>query len=320
MTRKSVTDVPNEETQRLLAAVAESGLPALETLPVGEAREQFRARVAETTFSRVDVGQVSNTEIPVDDTTLPARVYLPPETTGPPDLLIYFHGGGFVIGDLDAYDEICRRICMAGSVAVVSVQYRKAPESKFPVAVEDALAATDYLVEHAAALGINNTTVFVAGDSAGGTLAAVVAQADAQKPAPGLTAQILIYPALDHVGSYGSRKEFSEIFPVTSAAMRWYDSCYFASPADKESPLASPGLSPDLGPVAPGLVITAGLDPLRDEGEAYGNRLCQISSHSRVRRFAGTVHGFLGMGRFLSCAYAAIEEIGDFVQIWRSSS
>ncbi|WP_081685772.1 alpha/beta hydrolase [Candidatus Solirubrobacter pratensis] len=237
---------------------------------------------------------------------LRARLYVPDEP-GPHPLLVYFHGGGFVAGDLDTHDAPCRVLCRHGGVRVLSVDYRLAPEHPFPAWVEDALAAYDWACENAAALGADPRRVAVSGDSAGGNLAALIAQE--RRPGPAL--QLLIYPSVDMTRMRRSHELFGDGFFLTSALIEWYAGHFLPEGADAADIRRSPLLAPDVSGVAPAIVVNAGFDPLRDEGEAYAARLRDAGVPVLAHRFRGLFHGFINsVGVSPACRGALTEVAG----------
>lgn len=226
---------------------------------------------------------------------LPARCYVPKERLiSPPPLLVWLHGGGWAAGDLDTHDQVCRYLARFGHVTVLSVDYRLAPEHPFPAAVHDAVAAFSWGVEHAEELGCDPARVAIGGDSAGGNLAAVVAQVTRDDGRPTPVAQLLVYPAVDMTTTYPSEEVFAEGYFLTKASMDWYERTYYRG-ADKADPRLSPLRHPELAGLAPALVVTAGFDPLRDEGESYAKALQQAGVPVVLHRSASQVHGFLNM-------------------------
>ncbi len=223
---------------------------------------------------------------------VPARLYRPTDRTDS-GLLVYYHGGGWVIGNVDSHDGICRSLAARTGHAVLSVDYRLAPEHPYPAAAEDALCSLRWAYENAAELGVNPDRIAVGGDSAGGNLAAIVAQ---QRPVP-LVFQLLIYPATDMTQSFGSHTENAAGPVLTQQAMEWFIGHYMPATADKKDPLASPLFAPDSLFVGapPALIITAEKDPLRDEGEAYGRKLIENGVTASIIRFNGMFHGFFSM-------------------------
>jgi acetyl esterase len=227
---------------------------------------------------------------------IPVRVYRKFGSAPRPRTVMYLHGGGWVTGDLDSHDGSCRLLADVTGCVVVAVDYRLAPEHPFPAAVDDSLAAYRWIHEHADDLGVEPGKVGVMGDSAGGNLAAVVAQVtrDAQVPAP--VAQCLVYPATETRFTAPSHDLFATGFMLTRAGMEWFRSQYLPDPADWDSPLAAPSLTDDLSGLAPAAVFTAGFDPLRDDGRAYADALAKAGVPVQYRCYDDLVHGFFGMG------------------------
>jgi acetyl esterase len=242
---------------------------------------------------------------------LPARLYAPVEP-GPHPLLVYFHGGGFVAGDLDTHDAPCRVLCRHGGARVLAVAYRLAPEHAFPAWNDDALAAFDWARAHAAELGADPGRVAVGGDSAGGSLSAVVAQE--RRGADGPAAQLLIYPNVDVSRARRSHELFGEGFFLTSALIEWYAGHFLPDGTDRLDPRRSPLLAPDVTGVAPAIVVTAGFDPLRDEGEEYAERLRQAGVPLVARRFRSLFHGFINSVGLSPACMAALAEVGGILR------
>lgn len=239
------------------------------------------------------VAHVEDRTVPGPAGEIPVRVYTP-SGSGPFPVLVFFHGGGWVICDLDTHDEICRGLCNGAGCVVVSVDYRLAPEHKFPAAPEDCYAATQWGAAHAAEVNGDSARLAIAGDSAGGNLTAVVAQMARDQHGPKLVFQLMIYPATDFTFSGPSIKENSQGYFLTSEDMRWFSDHYLRSEVDRRNPLASPMLAADLSRLPPALIITGEYDPLRDEGEAYGRRLKEAGVPVIISRYAGMIHGFFG--------------------------
>lgn len=244
----------------------------------------------------VRVGETRSVSIPGPAGTIGARHYRPLGATGSAPLLVFFHGGGFVMGDLESHDAVCRLICRDAGVHVLAVDYRLAPEHPAPAAVEDAYAAYRWAREHAAELGADPRRVAVGGDSAGGCLAAVVTvlARDAGDPIPAL--QWLVYPVTDMRGGSRSRSLFGDGFLLTKHDMDWFQDTYLHnSDLDVTDPRVSPMMTPDLAGVSPALVITAGFDPLRDEGDQYADRLRTAGVAVDHRQMGSMVHAFLNL-------------------------
>ncbi len=291
----------------LLQLIAEVGVPAHEGTPE-EARAAFRQLTVGGRRPEhvVPVASTEDVQVAGADGDLHARVYRP-EGDGPFPTVVMFHGGGWVIGDLETHDNGARSICRDARAVVVSVDYRLAPEAPFPAAVDDAIAATEWVARHLAELG-GDERLAVAGDSAGGNLAAVVAQHRRYVDAPPLVGQLLIYPAVDVVGNYPSRTENATGYFLDQPTMAWFMAQYAADRALHADPRLSPILTEDLSGVAPAVVVTAGFDPLRDEGEAYAGRLEDAGVATEVRRFGHMIHGFFDMGAISPGAQSCIDE------------
>ena len=297
--------------QRVIDLVRESGRPPYETLTPPEAREV--SRNARTVFQPdpPDVAELRDLVAHTVQGPIPLRLVRGKGTVPGAVLpgLVYFHGGGWVIGDLDTHDTLCRQIANAAGCAVISVHYRLAPEHKFPAAVEDAIAATRWVAEHARELGVDAARLGVGGDSAGGNLATVVALDARDRGGPRLGLQALVYPGTDMSMRHDSHRRYGEGLFLTRTMIAWFRDHYLRTPADREDWRASPLLAPDVSRLPPAVVITAGFDPLVEEGEEYAQRLVGAGVPVTVRRFTGQIHAFITMGRMIPDAYAAVEEI-----------
>jgi acetyl esterase len=225
-------------------------------------------------------------------------------------LVVYYHGGGWVLGDLETHDATCRRLANASDCIVVAVDYRLAPEHKFPAAVEDCYAAALWAAENAASLGVDAARVAVAGDSAGGNLAAVVSLLAKQRGGPPLAHQALIYPVTDFDFQRPSYQENAEGYLLTRQAMEWFWRQYLNDDAEGADPLASPLRAPDLRGLPPATVITAEYDPLRDEGEVYAERLAQAGVPTTCVRYLGQIHGFISLEHLLPAGRQALLALG----------
>jgi acetyl esterase len=294
------------EIRALLDQQAASGRPPLHRQSVAQARAFHLQDAAPLNGEPVPVAAVADRVVPGPGGELPVRVYTP-EGEPPFPIVVFFHGGGWVVGTLDSYDPLCRALAAAVPAVVVSVGYRLAPEHRWPAAVEDAYAATLWASRHAAELGGAQHRLAVAGDSAGGNLAAVVALGARDRGGPAIAFQLLVYPALDAAGDTGSWREYAEGFYLTAAGMRWYWDHYLGG-ADGAAPDASPLGAAFLGGLPPALVVTADHDVLRDEGEAYTARLREAGVAADVRRVEGVVHGFLRWRAVTGAADAALQE------------
>jgi acetyl esterase len=292
----------------LLELLASAGNRPMHQGTPEEARAAFRLLTVDSRQPQhvVPVGSVEDRAVPGPDGDLRVRVYRPEEDSPVPTVLL-FHGGGWVIGDLDTHDNMARSICRDCRAVVVSVDYRLAPEAPFPAAVEDALAATRWAGDHLGELG-GDGRLAVAGDSAGGNLAAVVAQVLRDDGGPALAAQLLVYPATDVTGDYPSRTENAEGYFLDLATMVWFMGQYAADAAAHTDLRLSPLRAADLSGLPPAVVVTAEYDPLRDEGEAYAERLREAGVPVEVRRFDGMIHGFFDMGPLSPGAQKTVDE------------
>ena len=273
-----------------------------------EAREGFRKlTTAAAAFSpEIEVDSIEEIEVDGADGPLETRLYRPLGDAVCPTLL-FFHGGGFVIGDLVSYDAQCRLLCRDGGVAVLSVAYRLAPEHPFPAAADDAIAAAEWTLANVERLGGDPARVAIGGDSAGGNLAAVAAQALRDRE-PGFAGQLLIYPVTDFSSERPSHAENAEGLFLTGDDMEWFRGLYVGE-SDLTDPRISPLLADDLAGLPPAVVITAEFDPLRDDGEAYAEALEDAGVPVRRRRFDGLIHGFLAMGTASPAAAGAAQEV-----------
>jgi acetyl esterase len=297
--------------QRVLDLIRESGRPPYETLTPPQAREVSRNSRAVLQPDPPDVAEIRELRANGPAGPIPLRLFrgLGTQAGGPLPGLVYFHGGGWVIGDLDTHDTLCRQIANAAGCVVVSVDYRLGPEHKFPAAVEDSIAATAWVAQHAADLGVDAARLAVGGDSAGGNLAAVVSLDARDHGGPRLALQVLIYPGTDMSMRHDSHRRYGDGLFLTRTMIEWFRDHYLRTPADREDWRASPLLAPDLRDLPPAAVITAGFDPLVDEGEDYASRLVTAGVPVSVRRFPGQIHGFITMGRMIPESFAAVEEV-----------
>ncbi len=295
------------QMQKIVDATLALGLPPLEQMTVEQARESIRQRTPALGPVQ-EVKAVEEHHVPVAGGAIGVRLYRPSDTR-PLPALVFYHGGGWVIGDLYTHDGICRAIANAAGCVVASVDYRLAPERKYPAAFEDSYAALTWLAGHAPTLGVDSARLAVGGDSAGGNLAAAVALAVRDRRGPRLVLQLLIYPATAHSFDTVSYRENGEGYMLTREGMKWFWNHYLARPEDGRQPYASPLLAKDLGGLATALVITAEYDPLRDEGEAYAKRLAEAGVPVTNTRYPGLVHGFIRMINVLDPAKRALDEV-----------
>jgi acetyl esterase len=307
------------EVQTLLDMLEQMGSPSLGASTPEEARARFRVLTvdARDPESVIPVGEVEELTVPGGEGQRPARLYRPAGATDQTlPVLVFFHGGGFVIGDLDTHDNQARRLCRDLRALVISVDYRLAPEHPFPAPLDDCFAATRWVAEHAAELGGDPARVAVGGDSAGGNLATTVALRCRDEGGPTPAAQLLIYPVADlSTPDRASRLENAEGYLLTRDDMMWFESCYVPDGQATE-PLASPLLA-DLDGLPPAVVVTAEYDPLRDEGDAYAEALRDAGVPVVHERFDGLIHGFFGMGPLsAACEQAASRTCSALTEIW----
>lgn len=275
----------------LLQQLEELGGPALHELTPAEARKAMAAMV-EVRGNPEPVAEIRDEAVPGPGGEIPVRVYTP-QGEGPFPALVYYHGGGWVIGDRDMVEPACTRLANRAGAVVVSVDYRLAPEHKFPAAVIDAFAAAQWVADNAADLGIDPARVGVGGDSAGGNLAAVTAILARDSGGPELAFQLLIYPATDYSFDTPSHRENGEGYLLTTETMRWFWDHYLGSEAEGTDVRASPLRVADASRLPPAFVLTAEFDPLRDEGEAFAERLHEAGNPVTLRRYDGQIHGFV---------------------------
>jgi acetyl esterase len=296
------------QTRALLDFIEQRNIPPTHTLSVADARAYYRDRRSVTQPAPPDVALVRELQMSGPHGTIPTRLYRPlgAGTTALLPVLVYFHGGGWVIGDLDTHDSLCRALCNESGCAVVSVDYRLAPEHRFPAAVNDALAATRWVREQAAALHLDASRLAVGGDSAGGNLAAVVSIAARDAGDLPIAFQLLIYPATDQHRTAASHTTNGEGYLLTSAAMAYFTGHYISDPAQYKDWRSSPLLHTDLAKLPPSLVVTAGYDPLRDEGAAYAEALTAAGNRAAYICFERQIHGFITMGKVLDEANTAV--------------
>ena len=254
-----------------------------------------------------EVAGIENRRIPGPEVEIPVRVYTP-EGKAPFPTLMYFHGGGWVYGTLDMVDATCRHLCVGGQCVVVSVDYRLAPEAKFPAAADDCYAATEWVYKTASAVGVDPARIAVGGSSAGGNLAAAVCLMARDRGGPLLSFQLLVVPVIDRNFETPSYYQHSDGYLLTRDTMSWYWDHYLSAPSDASNPYAAPIQAKDLSGLPPALVITAEYDPLRDEGEAYARRLESAGVSTVCTRYDGMIHGFFGMYDALDRAKEAVSQ------------
>ena len=294
------------QAKAVLDQMAALGLPAMITLSPEQARRQMEMRRAAAPPGD-PVAHVEDRAIPGPAGDIPIRIYTP-EASGTLPVLVYFHGGGWVIGSIETHDATSRALANAAGCIVVSVDYRLAPEHKFPAAAEDAYAATKWVAESAAALGGDPRRIAVGGDSAGGNLAAAVCLMARDRGGPSLAYQVLIYPVTDYSFDTPSYRENAEGYLLTKDSMGWFWNHYLRDESDGRNPYASPLRAESLAGLPPALIITAEFDPLRDEGEAYADRLREAGVPVACSRYDGMIHGFVGLATVLDKGKLAVGE------------
>lgn len=293
------------QAQALMTLLSEKGIPPVYTQTPLEARASYRARRTFTQPDAPEVGRVQDLYFSHSGVDIPVRVYHPPGVTPALPALVYLHGGGWTIGDLDTHDVLCRMLCLQAAGVVVLVDYRMGPEHKFPAAYEDAVAAWQWVASQAQALGVDPTRIAMGGDSAGGNLAAAACLGLREQ---GLTPvmQLLIYPSTLMAPETASYQTNGQGYMLTRESMAWYSGHYLRGPQDAQDWRASPQLAASHAHLPPAFVLTAGFDPLRDEGLMYADALSQAGVSSQYVCFERQIHGFITMGRVLQEANTAV--------------
>ncbi|MBI3513515.1 MAG: alpha/beta hydrolase [Proteobacteria bacterium] len=300
------------DAQRVLDLIRESGRPPYETLQPSEARELYRKGRTVLQPDPPSVAEVRDLEAPAPHGALKLRLYRGAGTTPGRALpaLVFFHGGGWVIGDLDTHDGVCRQLANAAGCAVVAVDYRLAPEHKFPAAVEDCVWATEWIAQQGATFGLDPRRLAVGGDSAGGNLAATVCLTARERGAPGLVFQLLIYPAVDMAMTHESHRRHTAGLPLTHATAAWFRDLYLRDAGDQADWRASPLRAADLRGLPAAYVLTAGFDPLCTEGEVFAQRLQEAGVPVAHRQWPTQIHGFITMGRIIAASSRALDDAG----------
>jgi acetyl esterase len=290
------------QARALIDLMIERGVPPTHTLTPAQARSFYRDRRGFTQPEPPPMAEVQD----LMAGSVPVRLYRPTATQTPQPVLVYLHGGGWTIGDLDTHDVLCRQLARDGACAVVSVDYRMGPEHRFPVAVEDCVEAFSWVQAQAQALHLDASRMAVGGDSAGGNLAAALClvQREAGRPMPAF--QMLIYPATDMRAVAPSHTTNGQGYMLTNDSINWYRGNYIADQADWSDWRASPLLASSHAGLPPALVLTAGFDPLRDEGLQYANALSAAGVPTQYVCFERQIHGFITMGRVIEEAHTAV--------------
>ena len=297
-------------------AFQEAGRPAYETLTAPEARDYYMQARLVSNPEPPELKSAEPLSIPAPHGTIPARVYTPKmlrTKEGLAPCLVFFHGGGWVIGNLETHDVVCRKLAHEGELIVISVDYRLAPEHKFPAAVDDAVTATNWIAAHASKLGIDAARLMVGGDSAGGNLAAVVSLHARDHGGAKIAGQVLVYPATEFARTHASHREPETSILLTHSVIGWFANHYMGD-ADRSDWRASPARAKTLAGLPPAYVLTAGADPLRDEGDEYAARLKEAGVPVAYKHFPGQFHGFFTMGKLLKQADIAVTDIATWLK------
>ena len=292
------------QAQQVLDQMAALGLPPNHTVSPEEARANMLARPRP---EGPEVAKVEDRTIANGNFQVPVRIYTP-AGSGPFPVLSWFHGGGWVLGNLETADATARHLAVGAGCVVVSVDYRLAPEAKFPVPFDDCYAATQWIVQNAASINVDPSRIAVGGDSAGGNLAAGICLAAKDRGGLPIAFQLLVYPVTAVDFSTGSYKQNADGYLLTMDGMKWYWNHYLSSDADASNPYAAPLAAKDLSGLPPALVITAEFDPLRDEGEAYAKKLRDAGVAATATRYDGMMHGFFGMSAVLDKGAQAVAQ------------
>ncbi|MEP7101201.1 MAG: alpha/beta hydrolase [Burkholderiales bacterium] len=296
------------QTRALLDLIEARQIPPTHTLSVADARAYYRDRRSVTQPAPAEMAQVSDLQASGPHGSIPLRLYRPLGSDAATALpaLVYYHGGGWVIGDLDTHDSLCRELANGAGCAVIAVDYRMGPEHRFPAAVDDCIAATHWVRANAEALQLDPARLAVGGDSAGGNLAAVVSIAARESGDLPIAFQLLIYPATDQHRTAPSHTENGQGYLLTTDTMNYFSGHYIADEAQYADWRASPLLHEKLSNLPPALVLTAGFDPLRDEGLAYAERLTAAGNRASYVCFDRQIHGFITMGKLIDEANTAV--------------
>jgi acetyl esterase len=305
------------DIQMLLALAKWNGETSLvEGRTVEQAREENREGARVVTGPPRPMARVESVTIPGPGGEMPARLYVALGTPSPPQpLLVYHHGGGWVVGDLDTHDGLCRFLAEHSGCRVLSVDYRLAPEHPFPAPLEDVVAAFAWTHENATELGADPERIAVGGDSAGGNLSTALClqQRDSGGPMPAM--QLLLYPVTDVVGGQQSRDTYAEGFLLTRDDMEWFENHYIPDGIDDDEPRASMMRAPDVSGLPPAYVATAGFDPLRDEGEVYAERMREAGVRVVLQRHPGMIHGFANLTAVCPSAHTAMLEVAGALRM-----
>ena len=298
------------QVEQLLVSISKLNLPPITQLTPAEARQRMLDTCAVLGVPE-DVDSIEDRTISGRDVCIPVRIYKPGGETRA--VVVYLHGGGWVIGSVETHDGYCRALANAASSVVVSVDYRLAPEHKFPAAAEDCYDATRWTNENLGRIASTSSPLIVAGDSAGGNLATAVALMARDRGGPSIAKQILIYPITDHDFDVASYKEFADGYFLTRDAMMWFWDLYCTSQTDRSQPYLSPLRADNLQHLPPALIMTAEFDPLRDEGTKYADKLVAAGIDVTLTQYDGMIHGFTRRLNLFDQARAALKEVADAI-------
>jgi acetyl esterase len=315
--KKEVPSMLASDAQAVLDAMAAARAPAIETLPPAEAKRMFLENAPRLQGEKEAVAETHDLRAPGPAGEIPLRLYRGFGcAAAEAPALLYFHGGGWVVGSIETHDNICRWIANFAAAVVISVDYRLAPEHPFPAAIDDAAAALRHITEHAGDFGIDRQRVAVGGDSAGGNIAAVVALLARDGEVPSVAFQMLLYPVTDVSTTQDSYQRYAEDYGLTTAAMRWFGRHYLGAAGDGADWRVSPLRAPSLGGLPPAFIVTAGYDVLHDEARDYAARLAEADVPVGLDANPGQIHGFISMDGFIGEARRCI---GRAVEAWRAS-
>jgi len=306
-----VTRQLDPQARALIDKAIEAGNPEMYDLEPAEARTLFVELSRGVAPEKLEVAEVSDRHIKGPNGGIRVRVYSPMNESASLPALVYFHGGGWVIGDLETHDAVCRWLSVRAQCVVVSVDYRMGPEHKFPAAVEDCVAATKWVLSGRDLANVDPRAVAVGGDSAGANLAAVVTHELKDSSSTPLSFQLLIYPATDLTRAEASQKDLAKGYRLTGVLMDWFINHYLNRAEERIDPRASPLFANNFSNLPPALVITAGFDPLRDEGLRYNEKLEAAGVATHYRCYDGMIHGFMSMGGWLDKGNEALDYAGD---------
>jgi acetyl esterase len=301
------------QIKAIIDQAASAGAPPLSSMSPRQARQGFRAMFQAFGGTPQTVAKSEDRAIPGPAGEIGVRVYTP-EGKGPFPALMFFHGGGWVVGDLDTHDPLCRALTNGARCVTVAVDYRLAPEHKFPAAADDCYAASQWVARNASEIGVNPAHLALGGDSAGGNLAAAVSLMARDHKDLHVGYQLLMYPALDASLQTKSMADFAEGYLLTRADMVWFWGHYLRADADRSNPYACPAAAKDLSGLPPAMVITAEFDPLGDEGEAYARRLQEAHVRVALKRYEGVTHGFMSMATIVDQGRKAIDDAASHLR------